>query len=379
MNDADTYDAAIAGGGLAGLSLSIQLAKAGYKVILFEKEKYPFHKVCGEYISLESWNFLEELGLPLSDWNLPVIKKLIVSAPNGNYIEHDLPLGGFGISRYKIDAELAAIARSAGVNILEETKVTDIVFEKKLSTIECSTDKFYAKVVCGTFGKRSNLDVKWKRNFTRQKNNKLNNYIGVKYHIQTELPADQIALHNFKNGYCGISKIEDNKYCLCYLTTAKNLQDCNNSIKKMEENILQQNPFLKNIFSAATILYTQPLTISQISFAKKLQIKDHVLLIGDAAGTITPLCGNGMSMAMHGSKIACEFIRQFLNNEINRYEMEQEYIDAWDRHFSKRLMAGRIIQRFFGNQFLSNLLLKTLKPFPKFVSYLIRQTHGQPY
>ncbi len=59
------YDVAIVGGGLAGLSLSILLSKKGYQVILFEKEKYPFHKVCGEYISMESWNFIESLGLNL--------------------------------------------------------------------------------------------------------------------------------------------------------------------------------------------------------------------------------------------------------------------------------------------------------------------------
>ena len=379
MTEKNTYDAAIAGGGLAGLSLSIQLAKAGYNVVLFEKEKYPFHKVCGEYISLESWNFLEELGLPLSDWNLPIIKKLIVSSPGGNYIESDLPLGGFGISRYKIDAALANIARSFGVQIFEETKVTDIIFDKKFSTIICGTEKYFAKIVCGTFGKRSNLDIKWKRHFIRQKNNKLNNYIGIKYHVQTDFPNDQIALHNFENGYCGISKIEDDKYCLCYLTTAKNLQRSDNSIQKMEENILQQNPFLKKIFSSSTILYQQPVIISQISFAKKTQVEDHILLIGDAAGMITPLCGNGMSMAMHGSKIAFECINAFLKNETNRQEMEQEYIDKWNACFGKRLLAGRFIQRFFGSAFLSNLLLKTVKPFPKFVSYLIKQTHGQPY
>src|SRR5712675_2148016 len=113
MNEAGKYDVAIVGGGLAGLALSIQAAKAGYKTILFEKETYPFHKVCGEYISLESWNFLEELGLPLSDWNLPVIRRLLLSSPNGTSIEHELPLGGFGISRYKIDAALAGIARAS--------------------------------------------------------------------------------------------------------------------------------------------------------------------------------------------------------------------------------------------------------------------------
>src|ERR1700754_3650250 len=108
------YDVIITGGGLAGLGLSIQLAKAGYTVALFEKEAYPYHKVCGEYISLESWNFLEELGLPLSDWNLPIIRRLIMSSPSGLSLEHELPLGGFGISRYKIDAALAQIARQAG-------------------------------------------------------------------------------------------------------------------------------------------------------------------------------------------------------------------------------------------------------------------------
>src|SRR5258708_37939840 len=113
------YDVIITGGGLAGLALSIQLVRAGYRVALFEKETYPFHKVCGEYISLESWNFLEELGLPLSDWGLPVIRRVLISAPNGESIEQELPLGGFGISRYKIDAALAGIGRARGV-ILHE-------------------------------------------------------------------------------------------------------------------------------------------------------------------------------------------------------------------------------------------------------------------
>src|ERR1700730_12175158 len=129
LQEVDGYDVAIIGGGLGGLALSIQSARAGYRTILFEKEKYPFHRVCGEYISLESWNFLEELGLPLSDMNLPLITKLLVSAPNGKYIEQDLPLGGFGISLYTIDYELSKIAKLEGVELLAETKITDAYFD----------------------------------------------------------------------------------------------------------------------------------------------------------------------------------------------------------------------------------------------------------
>jgi flavin-dependent dehydrogenase len=348
-------------------------------VIVFEKEKYPFHKVCGEYISFESWNFLEDLGIPLSDWNLPILKRLLVSAPGGNFIEEDLPLGGFGISRYKLDSELALIARALGVNLLEETKVTDVHFEQKSFTVYSSGASYAAKVVCGTFGKRSNLDVKWKRPFTRQKNNKLNNYIGIKYHVQLDFPPDLIALHNFDNGYCGISQIEDNKYCLCYLTTAKNLQRNNYSIEMMEQQVLRSNPYLEKIFSSAQFLYEQPVTISQISFEQKTKLKDHMLLIGDAAGMITPLCGNGMSMAMHGSKIAYECIDSFLRGQIQRHEMEQEYVDRWNGQFRNRLRTGRLMQRFFGNTTLSDLLIRSLKPFPSIISWMIRKTHGEPF
>ncbi|MEB0165104.1 FAD-dependent monooxygenase, partial [Glaciimonas sp. CA11.2] len=149
-NNANPYDVAIAGGGLAGLALSIQLVREGYSVALFEKETYPFHKVCGEYISMESWEFLEELGQPLNDWNLPIIRKVLISAPNGASIEQELPLGGFGISRHKIDAALAVFAQTSGVVLYEATKVMDIAFEKSLFHIQTSAGNFQAKVICGT-------------------------------------------------------------------------------------------------------------------------------------------------------------------------------------------------------------------------------------
>jgi menaquinone-9 beta-reductase len=379
LNEFRTYDVAIIGGGLAGLALSIQLLKSGFSVIVFEKEKYPFHKVCGEYISFESWNFLEEAGIPLSDWDLPIIKRLVVSAPGGNFIEHELPLGGFGISRYKLDNALASIFRSLGGELEEDTKVTDVSFENKIFQVQAGPGNCKAKVVCGTFGKRSNLDIRWKRKFTRKKNNKLNNFIAVKYHVTLDSPPDLISLHNFHNGYCGISRVEEQRYCLCYLTTANNLQRNNNSLDELEKKVLSANPHLQKIFSTAKFLYDQPLTISQISFEKKNQLRDHVLFIGDAAGMITPLCGNGMSMALHGSKIAFECIKEFLEGEVQRHEMEQNYVDRWNRQFRKRLRAGRFIQFFFGNTSLSNLLIRSLKPFPGVISWLIRKTHGEPF
>jgi menaquinone-9 beta-reductase len=378
-SEIEIYDVAIVGGGLAGLALSIQLAKENYKVVLLEKETYPFHRVCGEYISLESWNFLEQLGYPLSDMDLPIIKELLISAPNGNFIEQTLPLGGVGISRYKIDYELSLLAKQQGVTLLEGVKVSDIQFQEPFSIIHTSQKNVQAKLVAGSFGKRSNLDVKWKRKFVTQKNAGLNNYIGVKYHIQTDFSNDKIVLHNFSDGYCGMSKIENDTYCLCYLTTARNLRQSGNSIEAMEKEILSKNPFLKKIFTQAHFLWKEPVTIAQISFEKKAQVENHVLLLGDAAGMITPLCGNGMSMALHGSKIAAVLINQFLGNKISRKKLEEHYILQWNSLFGNRLKTGRFIQRLFGKPALTNLIITTLKPFPKLISWLIRQTHGQPF
>lgn len=372
-------DISIIGGGLAGLALAIQSAKAGYSVVLFEKEKYPFHKVCGEYISLESQDFLEGLGLDLQQMNLPLIKKLIVSSPNGKYIQQQLPLGGFGISRYTLDDILSKIARAVGVKIYEETKVNDIVFKDNGFTISATGITIQSKIAAGTFGKRSNIDIKWSRDFIKKRAGRLNNYIGIKYHVETSLPPDTIALHNFKDGYCGISKIEDNKYCLCYLTTAENLKASNNSIALMEKNILFKNSFLREIFSTAHFLPGFPVTISQISFDKKSQVLNHAMMIGDAAGMITPLCGNGMSMALHGSKIAFECIDGFLNNKTNRKKMEYLYTSRWKAEFSYRLFMGRTLQLLFGKESITNLFIRLLKPFPFIIRKLVRSTHGRSF
>jgi len=364
---------------LAGLALSIQLAKRGHSIILFEKEQYPFHRVCGEYISLESWDFLKSLGVELEKMNLPMIKQLQVSAVNGKMIKQKLPLGGFGISRYLLDHTLMQLAKAAGVHIRENTKVNDIIPGPSGFSIETSQQNYQAKIACASYGKRSNIDIKWKRPFSMAAKNKLNNYIGIKYHIKTNFPADTIALHNFKNGYCGISRIEGDKYCLCYLTTADNLQRSKGDIKKMEQTILGQNPHLEKIFAESGFLYDSPVTISQISFDKKKQVEDHVLMTGDAAGMITPLCGNGMSMALHGSKMLATHVHEFLLGKITRNELEKRYSLQWQREFARRLRTGRRIQRLFGGEWLTNLFIRVVKPFPWFIKFLIKQTHGKPF
>lgn len=383
MNNDQPYDIAITGGGLAGLAASIQLAGLGYSVILLEKEKYPFHKVCGEYISMESWDFLKQLGLPLNEMKLPFINTLQLTAPGGRSFTTPLPLGGFGISRFRLDKNLADIAIKKGVKLLEETRVNDISFngnfQLRYSSRSLPENLLSSKVCCTAHGKRSNLDIKWKRKFLTGTDKRISNYVAVKYHIRTNWPDHTIGLHNFRNGYCGISKIEEDKYCLCYMTTADNLRQCGNRVEALEETILYRNPHLKKIFTSSEFLADFPVTISQISFSGKTQVEDHQLMLGDAAGMITPLCGNGMSMALHSAKLATGLVDEFLKETITRGEMEESYKNRWRKNFAARMNTGRVLQGFFGSEHLSDFFVRLFKTLPILARPVVKMTHGKPF
>ena len=369
-------DACIIGGGLAGLSLSILLARQGWNVVLFEKNKYPFHKVCGEYISLESKPFIERLGFDIPEQKYPHITHLQVTAVSGVEVNRPLDLGGFGISRYTLDYELSLIAKSCGVTILQE-RVEEVVYKENKYHIKTNKSQYTSVICSGSFGKRSNLDVKLHRPFIKSAKKGLNNYLGIKYHIRYNHPKHLIALHNFKDGYCGISAIEDDKYCLCYLTTANNLVNNSNDIATMEKQVLQRNRHLQKIFTEAEFLYKEPLVISQISFANKTQSAGHMPLCGDAAGLITPLCGNGMSMALKASSLIAPLLDNFLNGKTTIDQLNQQYSMLWHRTFNRRLQLGRIVQGTFGNNLLTSAFLQTCKLFPTLADTLIRNTHGE--
>jgi menaquinone-9 beta-reductase len=382
MNTLKIYDVAIIGGGLAGLSSAILFARKGHSVILVEKEKYPFHKVCGEYISMESWDHLCSLGLDLEGMNLPQIRKLMITAPNGKSFHAQLPLGGFGLSRYHLDKRLSEIALEQGVHLLEETRADAVEYDgnfKIFTSSSAGQASYTARICIGSFGKRSNLDIKWKRTFLNAQDKRLQNFVGVKYHIRSDWPDDTIGLHNFEDGYCGISRIEDGTSCLCYMTSARNLKNSGGNIRTMEENILFKNPHLRRIFNESERMDNFPLTISQISFSRKSHVEDHALMIGDAGGMITPLCGNGMSIALHTGKIAAELGINFLEGKISREELEKAYISRWEKNFSSRLKTGRLLQGFFGSPVLSNGFIGLFRTLPFLAAPVIRLTHGKPF
>jgi menaquinone-9 beta-reductase len=373
------YQVAIVGGGLGGLTLAIQLADKGYSCIVFEKNTYPFHRVCGEYISMESWRFLEKLGMNLSDQQLPQIHQLKVSSPSGHTLTCKLDLGGFGISRYSLDDQLQQLAKRKGVCVLDGCKVQDVNFQKEVFMIQSNKGEYTADIAIGAWGKQSNMDTALERKFTASLNKKEKNYIGIKYHVKLNFPSDQIELHNFKNGYCGISKIEGDAYCMCYLTAAKNLKQFNGNIKKMEEEVLMQNPVLKRYFSSATFLFDEPIAISQIRIGYKRAVENQLLLIGDAAGNIAPLSGNGMSMAMRTSHHLYGLLNDYFEKKISRIELNALHEKFWKKQFKRRIQISSVLQALLKSERLTNITISVLNKIPALKKAVIRSTHGNEF
>lgn len=359
----DKYDIAIIGAGIAGSTLAILFAQDGKKVLLIEKNKLPHHKVCGEFISLESYPFFISLGLELDKWNLPIIKKLRLTSQKGTTLISDMQVGGFGISRHKLDKALVSLAQKSGATVLDNTKV----IQATKDSITTNKQTFQAKTVIGGFGK-------YKPNFFTKNSSQLKNYVGVKYHIKGNFDPTEIALHSFEGGYCGISQIEDQKFCLCYLVDAELLKRNSSDFKKLELNILAKNKDLKHIFETAAFLWDKPKIISNIQFDKQIISENGILFCGDAAGSISPLSGNGMSIAARSALLLYQ-----IYNSTDKNRLMATYETEWERSFAGKISRAKLLNQIMLNPIRHDVILRILKAIGPLRTTVINDMQGKPF
>ncbi|MDP4663076.1 MAG: FAD-dependent oxidoreductase, partial [Salibacteraceae bacterium] len=198
------YDLAIIGGGISGLSTAILCAKQGWKIAVFEKDEYPKHKVCGEYISNESREFLTNLGLPIDEMNLPSISTFVLTTQYGTSSSCTLETGGFGLSRYAFDQLLATEAQQLGVSLFQNTRIKSIdgTAETGFNITDTKGESYHSRLIVGAWGRSNALDHSKPITNTEA-------WVGIKYHVEKGPDADTIEIHAFEDGYCGISEVED--------------------------------------------------------------------------------------------------------------------------------------------------------------------------
>lgn len=365
------YDIIIAGGGLAGLTAALLLSKR-FKVLVIDPDDYPRHKMCGEYLSAEVADFLKSEGIDLDQHTDYKLSQLTFTTETGKLIQAALPLGGYGISRYKLDYEMYKIVVQRATFIMD--KVTDMVQHPEgFSVITVSGLQLECKQAIMATGKRSNLDKSLNREFIDKKSP----WLAVKRHYNYDMPADQVQLHNFDGGYAGLSKVENGHVNLCYLSTFKSFKRYKN-VDAFNESILAQNPQLRTFFEKSTAVWDQPISISQISFEQKSPVERGIIMIGDTAGLIHPLCGNGMAMAIHSGKLAADAITPYLNGQHTHEQSLNKYHRLWNLHFKSRLRMGRWLQGILLHPVYTRAAFRLLRIFPFLLPIIIKKTHGKP-
>ncbi|MFN7934928.1 MAG: FAD-dependent oxidoreductase [Bryobacteraceae bacterium] len=112
----------VIGAGPAGTAAAISALQAGAEVDLFEKSRFPRHKVCGEFVSPEATELLDGFGVDWRSANPAHLRRLMLSFGARESVGN-LPETAFGLSRYVLDALLLNRAIGLGVTLHREPGV----------------------------------------------------------------------------------------------------------------------------------------------------------------------------------------------------------------------------------------------------------------
>ena len=360
----------VVGAGLAGLTASIELARQGRDVLVFDRHPLPRHKVCGEYLSMEVVPYLTRLGIPLDD--APRIEQLLLCSSGGHQVRTRLNPGGIGISRHALDYRLYLAALEAGVRFRWDP-VEAVRFEKEQFRVTSRGKTFEARQVLGAWGKRSSLDRSLNRPFFKE----TGPWLGIKMHYKAPYPPNQVGLYAFRGGYGGLSVTETGAVNFCYLVHRDRFRDTPD-LSSCTQRLLKEHPVLHEVLDGAEPLFEKALSISNIYFGKKLRSTGHVMMSGDAARLIHPLSGNGMAMAIRSGSLLSGLVGQYLSGTLpDRASLEAAYDTLWKKEFRQRVRVSAWLQGLLTSPKRMEIGLQIASRSPQLLRKIIGKTHGR--
>ncbi|KOY14829.1 NAD(P)/FAD-dependent oxidoreductase [Paenibacillus xylanivorans] len=368
-------DAIVIGAGIAGSTFAMQLAKQGHRTLLLDRQEFPRHKTCGEFMSPETKEMLDYLGIHLGDQEVKpsTMDHAKIIMPQGGEIEAPLPGLAYGISRYELDRILHEQATAAGVEIVTRATITNIQQLDDLSyVVEAKQGndriKYRAKTVIGAHGSKKPRGM----TSSAQLRDKTA-YVGVKSHYRGITIPPRVELYFCKGGYVGISSIEDGIANVAALLTLDTVRGSGKSVK----DILQAAS-LTNERLAARLVEGSPVPGTQVSIAP-LHLSNvpepwsQYPHIGDAMLMIPPLCGDGMSIALRSALLCAEWTDRYLQGKISFTQWQHEYSKEANREFTRLLWRARRIQKLAfakTNKFYPGLA----RMVPGLATYLVKAT-----
>jgi len=313
--EAAQYDLIVVGAGPAGSACAITAARLGVKVLLLEKDRFPRHKVCGEFVSPESLGLLHGLLDDNRFRSCPQMLSSRIFLDNKTIALPVIPAAQ-SIPRFDLDAALFQAAQHAGVTTKENVTVSEVQ-QSEIFHIVTNENTFAAKAVVNATGRWSKLtqfDVAGKEK-----------WLGLKAHFTEPSPPQSVDLYFFAGGYCGVTPVSSNSINACAMVRADVAHTLEDIFAK-EPQLWQRSRTWQPLFPTVT---TSPLY-----FREPVTESNGMLLAGDSASFIDPFAGDGISLALQSGTLAAESISGFLQGGYSLQQALQQYHAAYRKRFT---------------------------------------------
>lgn len=368
-------DVIVIGAGIAGSSTALQLARQGFLTVLIDRQEFPRHKTCGEFMSPETREMLEYLGVDLLNQEVipSRMNKARIIMPHGGEIEAPLPGEAFGISRYELDRLLHQKAVAAGVEIVTRTTVIGIhKLDNNQYEVEAKQGdqqiRYLTRVVIGAYGTKKPRGVK-----VSGVNRDETAYVGVKSHYSGIAVPSQVELYFCDGGYVGVSPVEKRLANVAALLALNTIQGSGKSVTDILSKASRTNAKLAARLSEGTPVPGTQVSVAPVHLSDVPEPWSEFPHVGDAMLMIPPLCGDGMSIALRSSLLCADSTGKYLKGEVSYAEWQSEYSKSAEREFTQLLRRARRIQRLAFAK-TNRLYPGIARIFPGLASYLVKAT-----
>ena len=383
----------VVGGGLAGSTLSTLLARAGHDVLVIERGEFPRDKLCGEFLSPESQSILRASGvIDRIERVGPVrINRARFIGRSERHVAIRLPAAAYGISRKRLDEELFEACKAAGATAWTKSEVVGIEARTAgghMVTVRRPAGEMVlvkaATVVCA-HGRRGRPDHALNRKFLKA----AHPFVGLKRHhrpadtdagrdLAAEL-EDHVEIYPFAGGYCGMSFIETGEVNVCLLAHQDVLRSTNPGWSPVMNLLADEHPALARRLSALVPTDPQPLAVAAVPFSPKSRYERGVFFVGDAAGMIAPLAGDGQAMALDSAHRLAEILTSALE-VADRPPIEhlgRTWDRQWRRAYGTRMALADRLQRMLLAPRSAEWVLRGVGAVPGLPDLLARWTRGR--
>lgn len=375
VNETVRADVVVLGAGPGGSTLAAILAAHGADVVLVERDTFPRDKLCGEFLSYDALPVLERTGAlaGIERRGARPIAACRVLTPSRAY-EFALPSPARAISRLALDEILFQSALARGARSMSGWTVSSV--DPRARTVDASNGetsvRIEAPVLAGAWGRWGRIDRQLARTFTEERKHR---YFGFKRHYRVEGRDDRaIELLSYRDGYLGVNAIEGGATNICGLVHQRRLAGHRGGWETFVEQLRTEGPQLESLFAGATPEQDEFLSCEPVIFAAREPVEEGMFLVGDAAGIIDPLAGNGMAMAIQSAAIAAPLILARINREDDDAPL-RAYTAAWHTAFDSRLRWSRRIAVLLSRPALLHAAIAA-RPAPSIGAWLLRRTRA---